>query len=236
VDQLLVALDLDTADEALRMAERLRGSVGGFKVNVHLYTAEGPSLVRQLVERGDRVFLDLKYHDIPNTVANAVAAAARQGVWMLNVHAAGGRAMMDAARAAADDAAQGQAERPLVIAVTVLTSLDRDALAETGCGGGELDRHVERLALLAQDAGLDGVVASPRETPRLRERCGPDFLIVTPGIRTGTVAGDDQSRTSTPAGALAAGASYLVVGRPILRARDPRGAAEAIAAGLSRSR
>lgn len=236
MDQLLVALDLDTADEALRMAERLRGSVGGFKVNVHLYTAEGPSLVRQLVERGDRVFLDLKYHDIPNTVANAVAAAARQGVWMLNVHAAGGRAMMDAARAAADDAAQGQAERPLVIAVTVLTSLDRDALAETGCGGGELDRHVERLALLAQDAGLDGVVASPRETPRLRERCGPDFLIVTPGIRTGTVAGDDQSRTSTPAGALAAGASYLVVGRPILRARDPRGAAEAIAAGLSRSR
>ena len=236
MDQLLVALDLDTADEALRMAERLRGSVGGFKVNVHLYTAEGPSLVRQLVERGDRVFLDLKYHDIPNTVANAVAAAARQGVWMLNVHAAGGRAMMDAARAAADDAAQGQAERPLVIAVTVLTSLDRDALAETGCGGGELDRHVERLALLAQDAGLDGVVASPRETPRLRERCGPDFLIVTPGIRTGTVAGDDQSRTSTPAGALAAGASYLVVGRPILRARDPRGAAEAIAAELSRSR
>ena len=236
MDQLLVALDLDTADEALRMAERLRGSVGGFKVNVHLYTAEGPSLVRQLVERGDRVFLDLKYHDIPNTVANAVAAAARQGVWMLNVHAAGGRAMMEAARAAAHDAAQGQAERPLVIAVTVLTSLDRDALAETGCGGGELDRHVERLALLAQDAGLDGVVASPRETPRLRERCGPDFLIVTPGIRTGTVAGDDQSRTSTPAGALAAGASYLVVGRPILRARDPRGAAEAIAAGLSRSR
>lgn len=236
MDQLLVALDLDTADEALRMAERLRGSVGGFKVNVHLYTAEGPSLVRQLVERGDRVFLDLKYHDIPNTVANAVAAAARQGVWMLNVHAAGGRAMMEAARAAADGAAQGQGERPQVIAVTVLTSLDREALAETGCGGGELERHVERLALLAQDAGLDGVVASPHETPRLRERCGPDFLIVTPGIRTGTVAGDDQSRTSTPAGALAAGASYLVVGRPILRAPDPRGAAEAIAAGLSRSR
>jgi len=236
VDQLLVALDLDTADDALAMADRLRGSVGGFKVNVHLFTAEGPSLVRRLAERGDRVFLDLKYHDIPNTVAGAVGAAAREGVWMLNVHAAGGRAMMEAARAAADRAAGIHGRRPLVIAVTVLTSLDREALAETGCGGGDLDRHVERLALLAQDAGLDGVVASPLETARLRERCGRDFVIVTPGIRSGAVAGDDQARTATAAGALAAGASYLVVGRPILQASDPREAARAIAADAAGAR
>jgi len=232
VDQLLVALDLDTAADAFRMADRLRGSVGGFKVNVHLFTAAGPALVRRLVERGDRVFLDLKFHDIPNTVAAAVAAAARDRVWMLNVHAAGGRTMMEAARGAAEHAAAEQGHRPLVIAVTVLTSLDGGALAETGCGHA-VDRQVERLALLAQDAGLDGVVASPLETPRLRERCGPDFLIVTPGIRSGEVAGDDQARTMTPAGALAAGASYLVVGRPILRADDPRAAAQAIAGGLT---
>ncbi|HXE81423.1 MAG TPA: orotidine-5'-phosphate decarboxylase, partial [Vicinamibacterales bacterium] len=234
MDQLLVALDLDTARDAIQMADRLRGAVGGFKVNVHLFTAEGPSLVRQLVDRGDRVFLDLKYHDIPNTVANAVAAAARMGVWMLNVHASGGRAMMETARRAAERAADTYGRRPLVIAVTVLTSLDPAALGETGCGSGDLERHVERLALLAQDSGLDGVVASPLETPRLRARCGADFLIVTPGIRPAAVADDDQARTSTPAGALAAGASYLVVGRPILQAPDPRQAALSIAASAAR--
>jgi orotidine-5'-phosphate decarboxylase len=226
-----VALDLDTAAEALRMADRLRGAVGGFKVNVHLFTAEGPPLVGALVARGDRVFLDLKFHDIPNTVGNAVRAAARQGVWMVNVHAAGGRSMMEAAASAARDAAGDRERRPLVIAVTVLTSVDGRALAETGAGH-DVERQVERLALLAQDAGLDGVVASPLETPRLRARCGPDFLIVTPGIRPAEVMGDDQARTATPAGALAAGASYLVVGRPILQASDPRAAADAIAASV----
>ena len=231
MDELLVALDLDTADEAGRMAGRLRGAVGGFKVNVHLFTAEGPPLVRGLVERGDRVFLDLKFHDIPNTVAAAVRAAARLGVWMLNVHAAGGRAMLQAARTVARQAAEEGARAPLVIAVTVLTSVDQPALAETGVLD-TVDAQVERLALLAQDAGLDGVVASPLEASRLRERCGPDFLIVTPGIRAAAVEGDDQARTHTAAAAVRAGANYVVVGRPILRAPDPAAAARAIADSL----
>jgi orotidine-5'-phosphate decarboxylase len=235
VDQLLVALDLDTADEARRMAQQLRGAVGGLKINVHLFTAEGPALVREFVRAGDRVFLDLKFHDIPNTVAGAVRSAARQGVWMMNVHAAGGRAMMEAARTAARRAAEEHGHAPLVIAVTVLTSLDRAVLRETGFEG-EIDRQVERLALLAQDSGLDGVVASPREIRRLRERCGPDFLIVTPGIRSSGVAGDDQARTSTASDALEAGASYLVVGRPITRAADPAAAARALHAELASRR
>jgi orotidine-5'-phosphate decarboxylase len=227
MDQLLVALDLDTAEEAARMADRLRGVVGGFKVNVHLFTEEGPSLVRGLVERGDRVFLDLKFHDIPNTVAGAVRAAARLGVWMLNVHAGGGRAMLRAARDAARQAAGDTGRVPLVIAVTVLTSIDGATLAETGVADAP-DLQVERLALLAQDAGLDGVVASPLEAARLRERCGPDFLIVTPGIRAEAVEGDDQSRTLTARAAVRAGANYIVVGRPVLRAADPASAARSI--------
>jgi orotidine-5'-phosphate decarboxylase len=232
VDQLLVALDLDTADEARRMADHLRGTVGGFKVNVHLFTAEGPSLVRGLVQRGDRVFLDLKFHDIPNTVAAAVRVAAKLGVWMLNVHAAGGRAMLQAARTAARQAAEESGRAPLVVAVTVLTSLDQATLSEIGIRG-STDGQVERLVLLAQDAGLDGVVTSPHEATRVRERCGPDFLIVTPGIRAEAVEGDDQVRTLNAAAAVQAGANYVVVGRPILRAPDPLSAARAIAASLA---
>jgi orotidine-5'-phosphate decarboxylase len=231
VDELLVALDLDTAADAVHMAERLRGAVGGLKVNVHLFTAEGPSLVRRLAEHGDRVFLDLKFHDIPNTVAGAVRSAAALGVWMLNVHAGGGRAMLEAARTAARQARETHGRAPLVIAVTVLTSVDRSALAEIGVDA-EIEAHVERLALLAQDAGLDGVVASPLEARRIRERCGPDFLIVTPGIRSEAVEGDDQARTLTARAAIDAGANYIVVGRPILRAADPAAAARAIAATL----
>ena len=233
MNPVLVALDLDTTTDAQAMADRLRGHVGGFKIGSHLFTAEGPSLARSLALRGDRVFLDLKFHDIPNTVAAAVRSAARLGVWMVNVHASGGRAMMRAARAAADQAAAETGSRSLVIAVTVLTSFDQPALEEISIRR-PLIEQVETLALLAQDCGLDGVVASPLETRHLRERCGPEFVIVTPGIRSGTPGGgDDQVRTMTAPDAMAAGASYLVVGRPILKAMDPQAAARDLAAGLT---
>jgi orotidine-5'-phosphate decarboxylase len=228
--QLLVALDVDTVAEARAMANRLRGAVGGFKIGSRLFTSEGPALVDELASRGDRVFLDLKFHDIPHTVAGAIAAATRLGVWMVNVHASGGSAMMRAARAAADEeAARRSQPAPLVIAVTMLTSLDQAGLAEIGLSA-SVEAQVERLAALAEAAGLDGVVASPREIAIIRKACGAAFNIVTPGIRGADDAKGDQSRTLSAAEALAAGASYLVVGRPIIAAADPRAAAERIAA------
>ena len=230
MDRLLVALDVDTAAQARALADRLRGAVGGFKIGSRLFTSEGPALVDELVARGDRVFLDLKFHDIPNTVAGAVAAATRLGVWMLNVHASGGSTMMRAARAAADEeAARRSRPAPLVIAVTMLTSLDQQALTETGLQASVADQ-VGRLAALTEAAGLDGVVASPQEIDIIRRRCGSRFAIVTPGIRGAADQRGDQSRTLSAADALAAGATYLVVGRPILEAPDPRAAAEQIAA------
>jgi orotidine-5'-phosphate decarboxylase len=236
VDQLLVALDVESADRALRLADRLGGVAGGFKIGKRLFTLEGPPIVRALVERGHRVFLDLKFHDIPNTVAQAVEAATALGVWMVNVHASGGRAMMIAAREAAASAAERQRRgRPLVIAVTVLTSMTEATLAETGVGHPVIDQVV-RLAALTRDAGLDGVVASPQEIGAVRAACGGDFAIVTPGIRGGSSiggAGDDQARVMSAAHALASGATYIVVGRPIIAAVDPRAAAEAIAAEVS---
>jgi orotidine-5'-phosphate decarboxylase len=234
MDQLLVALDLENGPAALAMAESLRGVVGGFKVGSRLFTAEGPDIVRTLARDGGRVFLDLKFHDIPNTVATAVAAAASLGVWMVNVHASGGTRMMQAARDAARETAEREHRRPpLVIAVTVLTSMNDAMLAETGVHTPVADQ-VLKLADLAQAAGLDGVVASPQETALIRQRCGAGFAIVTPGIRGGAAATakDDQQRTLGPAEAIAAGASYLVIGRPIIAAPNARKAAEEIAWAL----
>ena len=231
MNRILVALDVETAQQATSLADAVRGTVGGVKIGKQLFTAEGPHIVRALAERGDRVFLDLKFHDIPNTVAGAVASAVATGAWMVNVHASGGRTMMQAAAdAAANAAVRLGRERPIVIGVTVLTSLDEAQLQETGVKTALLD-HVVHLATLAQQSGLDGVVASPHEIAAIRRACGADFLIVTPGIRpqSSVLAKDDQARTMGPAEAIAAGASYLVIGRPITAAPDPRAAAEDLA-------
>jgi orotidine-5'-phosphate decarboxylase len=234
VNPVLVALDVDNAARAEALADRLRGRVGGFKIGKQLFTAEGPELVRRLVDRGDRIFLDLKFHDIPNTVAGAVAASVATGAWMINVHASGGRRMMAAAtEAAAAAASRIGRPRPLVIGVTVLTSLDQAELGETGVAGTVIDQVV-RLARLARAAGLDGVVASPHEIGAIRDACGPEFQIVTPGIRpSGPGAGDDQARTRSAGEALAAGASFLVIGRPITATPDPAAAADAFAAEIA---
>jgi len=232
MNRILAALDVPTARDAVRMADRIRSHVAGLKIGSQLFTAEGPALVRELVDRGDRIFLDLKYHDIPNTVAEAVRSAALLRVWMVNVHASGGMKMMAAARDAADQAAGSPGSRPILIAVTVLTSFDEDSYRATGVNR-PIAAQVEALAAMAQDAGLDGVVASPHEIGIIRARCGPQFQIVTPGIRTGAVSpGDDQARTMSAADAVRAGATYVVVGRPILRAGDPGAAAAEIAATI----
>ncbi len=237
MDQLLVALDVESGGRAVELADALRGIAGGVKVGSRLFTLEGPPLVRQLVDAGHRVFLDLKFHDIPNQVAQSVDAAVQTGAWMINVHASGGVSMMQAAARAGHEAAERLGRpRPVLIAVTVLTSLDQGTLEEVGVRRPVID-HVLALAELTQQAGLDGVVASPHETSAIRGARGPSFTIVTPGIR-GASAGEvknDQARTMGPAEAVRAGASYIVVGRPIITASDPRAAAEAIASELARA-
>ena len=220
-DRLIVALDVKTADEARALVDRLSGQAGMFKIGSQLFTAAGPALVREIVGRGEKVFLDLKYHDIPNTVANAVAEASRLGVSLMTLHALGGRAMMEAAVGALP------AVGTRLLAVTILTSHDQDSLGAIGLEGPVAD-SVQRLARLAQESGVDGIVASPLEAETIRGACGPDFLIVTPGIRLGGAQADDQARAARPSAAIRAGASYVVVGRPIVEAADPVAAAAAV--------
>ncbi len=222
---VIVALDHADAEAALSLANRLPAGACAVKIGKELFTREGPAVVRRLVERGLPVFLDLKFHDIPNTVAAACRAATELGVWMIDVHASGGRDMLLAAREAVDAAAV----RPLLIAVTVLTSLDAAALAAVGVAG-TVAEQVERLARLARDAALDGVVCSPQELTEAKRIGGADFIAVTPGIRPAGAAAHDQQRIATPLAALRAGADYLVIGRPITRAPDP---AQALAAVMS---
>ena len=232
MNPLLIALDVSSKKRALELADILRDVAGGFKIGSRLFTAEGPSIVDALVARGDKIFLDLKFHDIPNTVATAVTAASDLGVWMLTVHTQGGIDMMRAAK----EASLSGSVSPLVVGITVLTSLDDDALQTIGVSRQVADQ-VTRLASLAQKAEIDGVVASPREVKAIRETCGSDFKIVTPGIRSGletTLLGhDDQVRTASAADAVRDGADYIVVGRPIIEAPDPIEAAQRISAELA---
>jgi orotidine-5'-phosphate decarboxylase len=230
---IIAALDVPTATEALQLAEQLRPVVGAFKIGSELFTSAGPEIVRRIREGGSSVFLDLKFHDIPNTVAKAVAAATRLDVQMLTIHTGGGSEMM---RAAADAARQtalaANRPSPLVLGVTVLTSMNADTLKEVGCEG-NVAGQVERLASLATKSGLTGLVCSPLEIAVLRKLLPPTVQLVTPGIRTGAEKADDQKRTLSPKEAMTAGASWLVVGRPIYAAENPRAAAEKILASLA---
>jgi orotidine-5'-phosphate decarboxylase len=214
--RVIVALDYPDADSALRLVASLTPDLCRLKVGKELFTRAGPPLVEELVGRGFDVFLDLKFHDIPNTVASACHAAADLGVWMVNVHALGGARMLLAAREGIERATQS----PLLIAVTILTSMDTNDLTAVGLSGSPQD-NVLRLATLAQQSGLDGVVCSSRETVTLRSELGPDFRLITPGIRPAGSQADDQRRVMTPADAIRAGSNYLVIGRPVTRADDP---------------
>jgi orotidine-5'-phosphate decarboxylase len=222
-NRLIVALDVSSAAEAQKIVQALGPAVSTYKVGNQLFAAEGPGLVRELVGSGKKVFLDLKLHDIPNTVAGGVRSAAALGVSMLTVHAAGGSAMLRAAI----DAAKQAPKPPIVLAVTVLTSLSDADLQQTGVAGRTLD-HALVLATLARKCGCDGVVASPHEAQVIRQNLGAGFVIVTPGIRPAGSGKGDQSRVNTPAEAIAAGADYLVVGRPITEAKNPAQAAQQI--------
>ena len=231
-ERVFVALDTPDLARAAGLARALGDSVGGLKIGKEFFTAQGPDGVRAVVG-GERLFLDLKFHDIPNTVAGALRASLHLRPAIVNVHAAGGRAMMEAAAEAVREGAEDAAvPRPLLLAVTVLTSLDDQDLADIGVTDGS-DAQVLRLARLARSCGLDGVVCSPREITALRQACGPAFKLLVPGIRPSWAASGDQKRVMTPAEALAAGADFLVIGRPITGADDPAAAARRIAEELT---
>ncbi|MHC8441507.1 MAG: orotidine-5'-phosphate decarboxylase [Candidatus Eutrophobiaceae bacterium] len=217
---IVVSLDVPSAADALALADQLPPERCRMKIGKELFTRAGPALLETLHERGYRTFLDLKYHDIPNTVARACEAAAALGTWMVNVHAGGGRAMLSTARKALDKRFANGEDIPLLVAVTVLTSLRNPDLKELGIEE-DVNRHVIRLAKLAKDCGLDGVVCSANEIESVRKACGRDFCLVTPGIRPANAEAGDQKRIATPTSAIQAGADYLVIGRPITRADDP---------------
>ena len=225
--RVIVALDYPARGPALELVERLDPGLCRLKVGTEMFTRLGPAFVSDLRRRGFDVFLDLKFHDIPNPVAAACAAAADLGVWMLNVHASGGRRMLEAAR----ERLQQCRQPPLLIAVTILTSLGADELSEIGFSGTPAE-NVLRLARLAEQSGADGVVCSPREAPQVRAGAGDGFLLVTPGVRPASSAADDQRRITTPAQAVQNGADYLVVGRPITQSADPLQALRAIGAEI----
>jgi orotidine-5'-phosphate decarboxylase len=227
--RVIVALDFASADAALALAARLKPQSCRLKVGQELFTAAGPALVEKLIQRGFDIFLDLKFHDIPNTVAGACKAAAQLGVWMVNVHALGGRAMLEAAR----DAVAGGAQRPQLIAVTLLTSMAAEDIKEIGLAGDPATAAL-RLAKLAQASGFDGVVCSAQEAQLLKRECGIGFRLVTPGIRPAQDAKGDQQRVMTPAAAVAAGADFLVIGRPVTQAPDPVAALDAINLEIAR--
>ncbi len=232
-DRIFVALDMTNVEEARGLAQKLKGSVGGAKLGLEFFTANGAGGVRAVVKAGLPLFLDLKFHDIPNTVAGAVRAAVNLRPKIMTIHAGGGPAMMRAAAEAATEAARERnVPRPLIVGVTVLTSLDDDDLTAVGQTGSSAEQVV-RLAQLAKTCGLDGVVCSPKEASSVRAACGPDFKLVVPGIRPSLSLSGDQKRTSGPADAVNAGADFLVIGRPITRAPDPAAAARAMAAAFA---
>lgn len=232
-DKIFCALDTPSLQVALDWAERLKGTVGGLKLGLEFFGAQGPDGIRKVANSGMPIFLDLKFHDIPNTVAQAVASVTPLAPLLLTIHAGGGRTMMKAAVAAAAEAAEtAGVARPKILAVTVLTSMDQDDLAAIGVDD-SAETQVVRLARLAQEAGVDGVVCSPREIVPIRRACGPDLILTVPGIRPTGAALGDQKRVMTPRDAVDAGATYLVIGRPITEAADPVAAARSIADTLA---
>jgi orotidine-5'-phosphate decarboxylase len=232
-EKIILALDVDSFEAAEEMVKKLSGMIGIYKVGMQLFTRCGPRIIEMIHAHRGRVFLDLKFHDIPNTVARAVEEACKHNVFMLTVHAQGGKRMMASAVAAAG-MRRGASSPPLIVAVTVLTSMSQEDLQELGIDA-PIQSAVSRLAALARQAGTSGVVASAKEAPLIRASCGKDFIIVTPGIRPQGSSPGDQKRTVTPAEAFAAGADYLVIGRPVLEAPDPVQAARDITAEVQRA-